>query len=75
MEHMPQKPAFYLDTQICTGCKTCMLACKDKTDLDPGVRWRRVVEYTGGDWLSLPLLRAPVSGRQRPGEQVRLLSR
>jgi len=53
MERMPKRPAFYLDTQICTGCKTCMVACKDKNDLDPGVRWRRVVEYTGGRWLSM----------------------
>ena len=54
MERMPKRPAFYLDTQICTGCKTCMVACKDKNNLDLGVRWRRVVEYTGGEWLSMP---------------------
>ena len=45
-----QRPAFFLDTQICTGCKTCMIACKDKNDLPMGVRWRRVVEFAGGDW-------------------------
>jgi len=27
-----------------------MVACKDKNDLQLGVRWRRVVEYTGGQW-------------------------
>ncbi len=54
MKSMPKKPAFLLDTQICTGCKTCVVACIDKNDLDPGVRWRRVVEYTGGEWKSLP---------------------
>jgi len=54
MEGLPQKPVFYLDTQNCTGCKTCMVACKDKNDLAAGVRWRRVVEYTGGDWLTMP---------------------
>ena len=53
MECLPNRPAFYLDTQICIGCKTCVVACKDKNDLDPGVRWRRVVEYTGGEWLCL----------------------
>ena len=47
---MINRPSFYLDTQICTGCKTCIIACKDKNDLPPGVRWRRVVEFTGGDW-------------------------
>ena len=47
---MHNRPSFFLDTQICTGCKTCIIACKDKNDLPPGVRWRRVVEFTGGDW-------------------------
>ena len=54
MKQPLRRPAFFLDAQICTGCKTCMVACKDKNDLDPGVRWRRVVEYSGGEWLSLP---------------------
>ena len=50
---MLKKPAFFLDTQICTGCKTCMIACKDKNGLPMGVRWRRVVEFAGGDWVRL----------------------
>ena len=49
-----KRPAFFLDAQICTGCKTCMVACVDKNDLAPGIRWRRVVEYCGGQWLPLP---------------------
>ena len=51
---MWKQPAFFLNVQICTGCKTCMVACKDKNDLYPGIRWRRVVEYCGGQWVSLP---------------------
>lgn len=47
---MVKKPVFYLDIGSCTGCKTCMVACKDKNNLDAGVRWRRVVEYSGGGW-------------------------
>lgn len=54
MDRMPKRPAFYLDTQICIGCKTCMVSCKDKNDLESGVRWRRVVEYTGGEWRPMP---------------------
>jgi anaerobic dimethyl sulfoxide reductase subunit B (iron-sulfur subunit) len=50
---MMKRPAFFLDTQVCTGCKTCMLACKDKHDLPEGVRWRRVVEFSGGEWQPL----------------------
>lgn len=47
---MIRYPAFTVDVQRCTGCKTCMTACKDKNDLGPGIRWRRVVEFCGGDW-------------------------
>ena len=43
--------AFYVDMTLCTGCKACMVVCKDKHDLDVGVSWRRVVEYTGGEWI------------------------
>jgi anaerobic dimethyl sulfoxide reductase subunit B (iron-sulfur subunit) len=48
---MLKRPAFYLDTAACTGCKTCMIACIDKHDLPTGVFWRRVSEYSGGDWV------------------------
>jgi len=54
MVNTPKKFAFYLDTQICIGCKTCMVACKDKNNLGPGVFWRRVYEYAGGEWISMP---------------------
>jgi anaerobic dimethyl sulfoxide reductase subunit B len=54
MSLAPKRPTFSLDTQICTGCKTCMVACKDKNDLPSGVRWRRVYEYCGGEWFPEP---------------------
>jgi anaerobic dimethyl sulfoxide reductase subunit B len=54
MSSPPKRPAFFVDTQVCTGCKTCMVACKDKNNLAPGVRWRRVYEYSGGEWSSDP---------------------
>ncbi len=43
--------AFYFDSSFCSGCKTCQVACKDKYDLPPGARWRRVYEVCGGDWI------------------------
>ena len=42
---------FYFDQTMCTGCKACQIACKDKHDLPVGVNWRRVAEYSGGDWM------------------------
>lgn len=41
---------FYIDSSSCSGCKTCQVACKDKYDLNPGLRWRRVYEVSGGKW-------------------------
>lgn len=41
---------FHFDQSLCTGCKACQVACKDKHDLPLGVNWRRVVEYSGGTW-------------------------
>ena len=49
---MIKRPAFFLDIQACTGCKTCMVACKDKNDLGAGLRWRRVYEFAGGEWFA-----------------------
>lgn len=42
--------AFYVDSDACSGCKTCQVACKDKNNLAPGVHWRKVTEVTGGAW-------------------------
>jgi anaerobic dimethyl sulfoxide reductase subunit B len=48
---MAKQLAFYVDIASCTGCKACQVACKDKNDLPTGVRWRKVYQYEGGDWV------------------------
>ncbi|QIM63070.1 dimethylsulfoxide reductase, chain B [Pasteurellaceae bacterium Orientalotternb1] len=47
---MKKQYGFYIDSQRCTGCKTCELACKDYKDLTPDVSFRRIYEYCGGTW-------------------------
>ncbi len=44
---MGQK-GFYLDSVICTGCKACQIACKDKNDLKVGELFREVFSFEGG---------------------------
>lgn len=41
---------FHYDGTRCTGCKTCMLACKDYHNLPSDVAFRQVYEYGNGEW-------------------------
>ena len=41
---------FHFDGKRCTGCKTCVLACKDNKDLSTEIAFRTVYEYGGGTW-------------------------
>lgn len=40
--------AFFFDAELCVGCKTCQVACKDKNGLGPGDLIRRVVTLEYG---------------------------
>ena len=42
--------AFYVNTDICTGCKTCQVACKETYKLPANNLYRRVWNYQGGSW-------------------------
>ncbi len=42
--------AFLVNSDACSGCKTCQVACNDKHDVAAGVHWRRVYEVTAGGW-------------------------
>ena len=42
---------FYIDSSRCSGCKACQVACKDKNNLEPGRRFRRVYEINGGNFI------------------------
>lgn len=41
---------FYVNTDICTGCKACMTSCLDHNDLTAPAKFRKVWEFGGGDW-------------------------
>lgn len=47
---MVSQYAFVVNSDACSGCKTCQVACKDKHDIPVGVHWRKVYEVTAGSW-------------------------
>ncbi len=49
---MTKQYAFYFNSDQCTGCKACQVACKDKWDLPVGITYRRVAEYSAGHWTA-----------------------
>ena len=45
---------FYFDQMRCTGCFTCIVACKDWNDVDAGpASWRRVITIEKGKYPDL----------------------
>jgi anaerobic dimethyl sulfoxide reductase subunit B (iron-sulfur subunit) len=42
--------AFYVNTDACVTCKACGIACKDKNDLKPGRKFRRIFSQSFGSW-------------------------
>jgi anaerobic dimethyl sulfoxide reductase subunit B (iron-sulfur subunit) len=49
---MAKQLAFYFDASACSNCKACQVACQDKNNLSPEIRWRRVYQYGGGSWVT-----------------------
>jgi anaerobic dimethyl sulfoxide reductase subunit B (iron-sulfur subunit) len=39
---------FYIHTDRCVQCHACEMACKSHNGVEPGVRWRRVIDAWGG---------------------------
>ncbi len=47
---MAKQYGFFINVDRCSGCKTCVVACKDGHNHDPHLSLRKVVEQNGGDW-------------------------
>ncbi|MCF8095326.1 MAG: 4Fe-4S dicluster domain-containing protein [Desulfobacteraceae bacterium] len=41
--------AIIVDLNRCTGCMTCVLACKEENDTGPGVWWNKILEIESED--------------------------
>ena len=42
--------AFHFNSDVCTGCKTCQVACKETYKLPVNNLYRKVYNYQGGSW-------------------------
>lgn len=47
---MGKQYGFYYDVSRCVQCRTCEVACKTIRNVEPGLKWRRVVETWGGEF-------------------------
>lgn len=50
---MSKRYVMVIDLQLCTGCNTCSVACKQENNLPDGVWWTRVV-IVGGNGEDAP---------------------
>jgi len=49
---MAKQYGFYFNAGRCVQCRTCEVACKSVRNIEPGVKWRRVLEISGGVYPS-----------------------
>jgi anaerobic dimethyl sulfoxide reductase subunit B (iron-sulfur subunit) len=47
---MGKQYGFYFDANRCIQCRTCEVACKSTHNIEPGIKWMRVVETWGGTY-------------------------
>jgi anaerobic dimethyl sulfoxide reductase subunit B (iron-sulfur subunit) len=47
---MAKQYGFYIHTDRCVQCYACEVACKTWNHVEPGVRWRRVVDFWEGEF-------------------------
>jgi anaerobic dimethyl sulfoxide reductase subunit B (iron-sulfur subunit) len=45
---MKKQYGFYIDTDRCIQCYACELACKSWNGVEPGIRWRKVIDVWHG---------------------------
>ena len=45
---MAQQHGFYFDADRCVQCRTCEVACKSARNMEPGMKWRQVIDIWDG---------------------------
>ncbi len=52
--------AITVDLERCVGCQTCTAACKHANATDPGVQWRKVLDFEVGEFPDVARAFVPV---------------
>ncbi len=47
---MAKQYGFYFDADRCVQCRACEVACKSANNIEPGPRWRRVIDIWEGEF-------------------------
>jgi anaerobic dimethyl sulfoxide reductase subunit B (iron-sulfur subunit) len=47
---MTKQYGFYINTDRCVQCHACEVACKSWNGVEPGIRWRRVLDVWNGQF-------------------------
>jgi anaerobic dimethyl sulfoxide reductase subunit B (iron-sulfur subunit) len=50
---MSKQYGFFYDVSRCVQCRTCEVACKSFRNVEPGLKWRRVVETWSGEFPNI----------------------
>ena len=58
---MNKQYGFYLKTARCVQCHACETACKMTHDIEPGPRWRRVVQIWDGHFPAVTMKSVSIS--------------
>lgn len=52
---------FFVDTENCVGCKACEIACKNRNNLGPGPRLRKVTSLESGEFPNVTVMNISMS--------------
>ncbi|HZK84269.1 MAG TPA: 4Fe-4S binding protein, partial [Desulfosporosinus sp.] len=50
---MKDQESFLFNANLCVGCKSCEMACKNENSTPVNVNWRRVSSLSTGNNLSI----------------------
>lgn len=50
---MAKQCSFYFDSDRCIQCRTCEVACQSVHNIEPGLKWRQVIQSWSGEFPNM----------------------